>query len=376
MAIAIKMDRVPIEHETLLWQNPDPTTTFTAQTIPVTQSVTNFRKIRIYWYNHTNLAVGPTYMDIDMSQYDLFTNDSAKMRFVLGYNNNNDTPYIRLGSFNGDAVYFGTTKQWNSTTTSNATVIPYKVTGISRREIIVPSRGNERIDVLWTNPTPNSAMESGTDVTLAHGAEKYDILRVYHKPNASALPEVGRWIDFYIGKEPANFTVNSYCSRMTLGDLVGTTTYTRAVYFREALVPTSTDSDLYTTLTFGNGSRIANTTTNTSNVIPLIVCGVNFVEGSQERIHNNFTISATGWSSSTVVFGGENCYYNDIIITQYDDRTPVISIMADDLLISKNEQLAYKAWKYATVNTETMKLRLYSPTVPANDFTIHVEGVM
>jgi hypothetical protein len=54
----------------------------------------------------------------------------------------------------------------------------------------------------------------------------------------------------------------------------------------------------------------------------------------------------------------------------------VISIMADDLLISKNEQLAYKAWKYATVNTETMKLRLYSPTVPANDFTIHVEGVM
>jgi hypothetical protein len=130
---------------------------------------------------------------------------------------------------------------------------------------------------------------------------------------------------------------------MTLGDLVGTTTYTRAVYFREALVPTSTGSDLYTTLTFGNGSRIANTTTNTSNVIPLIVCGVNFVEGSQERIHNNFTVSATGWSSSTVVFGGENCYYNDIIITQYDDRTPVISIMADDLLISKNEQLAYKA---------------------------------
>jgi hypothetical protein len=35
-------------------------------------------------------------------------------------------------------------------------------------------------------------MESGTDVTLVHGAEKYDILRVYHKPNTSAEPEVGR----------------------------------------------------------------------------------------------------------------------------------------------------------------------------------------
>ena len=223
MAIAIKMDRVPIEHETVLWENPSPTAAFTAQTITVMQSIRDFKKIRIYWYYYNTLSIGPGYIDVPVRPVDFFYNvdDQQSLQFVIGDKNTNNTFYIRYGYFTADSIYFGTGKQWNSTTTSNTHCIPYKVTGISRREIIVPSRGNERIDVLWTNPTPNSAMESGTDVTLVHGAEKYDILRVYHKPNASdTISEADRWVDFYIGKEPEKFTPDSYNSRLTFGDLV------------------------------------------------------------------------------------------------------------------------------------------------------------
>ncbi len=384
MAIAIKMDRVPIEHETVLWENPNPTASFGNQNVPVTQSILNFNKIRIYWYINTanaDIENPDDYLEIKLDGNSSVKLDTGtRIRAVLG-SCVESTNYYRFVNLVADSITFGTAKTYNSTTTSNTTCIPYKVTGISRREITIPSKGNEKIDVLWVNPTPDSAMAANTDVTLAHGAEKYDILRVYHKPNASdTISEADRWVDFYIGKEPEKFTPDSYNSRLTFGDLVGTTTYTRGFWFPERIISTIWDdtTDLYTTIRFGNGCRVANTTTNTSNAIPLIICGVNYELGTNERVSNSFVVNSNNWSNTTVVFGDENCYYNDIPIQFEDGVAPVISIYAETLgnTISEDQRIAYDLWKYATVDPDNLILRLYSTKVPETSFEILVEGVL
>lgn len=271
MGLAIKMGATtPIVVETILWENPDPTANFSAQAVPVTQSVLNFDSIRVYFYNTTSLSIGPTYVEIDSSQYDLFLKESSKMRFCIGYCTSDADSYSRFCSINGDSLYIGTCKLYNSTTTHNNIAIPYRVTGISKKEILIPSRGNETVKVLWTNPSPDSAMAADTEITLSEGLENYDLVRIMWKASTTDEVDVNSWADWHIGKDPTRFRSTTNNERITISaSSTGTTSYVRNCTMVSTTEP-------YNTVRFSNGCRVANTTTNTSYVIPLVIYGVNF----------------------------------------------------------------------------------------------------
>ena len=377
MAIAIKMDRVPIEHEIVLWENSDSTATFAGKKVALSQSANDFDAIRVYWDASTTTHAINSYATFNKSEFEK-TEETPGVRFAIGYENSSHQ-YTRQLSIHGSEVDFAAGER-DDGSASNTTNIPTKITGISKKEVVIPSykNGKEAVTVLWTNSNSGSAMASNTVANLSDGLENYDYVRIVWKSNTGDAIDSESFADWYIGKDPSRWETTTNQERIALsGVATGTTTYVRSVAISKEQLITLDNSIVYSynKLTFGNGARIANTTTNTSYIIPVAVYGINYIKLTDERVSSTFTVGTTNWSDSTVLFNNETCYYAEYPITYTDGLGPVASITSSSGIITIEEQEAYNKIDYISVDNTNMVLKLYAKTKPTTSFSILAKGV-
>lgn len=122
----------PSGTRTLLWENPDPSVSFAAQTITLPQSVNNFAYIEVIWYGNTDMiSQGTIIIPVNLLNGD--SNFKGRARYAMPMDNGSNAPFARPVAFPSDTqVRFGANNYWSSGSgTLNTGSIPYRVNGIS-----------------------------------------------------------------------------------------------------------------------------------------------------------------------------------------------------------------------------------------------------
>ena len=122
------------ETETTLWTNPDSTyASFAKQTITLSESVSNYDKIRIYF------KINGGSSSSDISFFDFDTSDLSEVMFMLGINSTSNSYGMIRGCWfttsheNYTKLYVYDTYVYNGTssTTYNTFLVPTKICGLS-----------------------------------------------------------------------------------------------------------------------------------------------------------------------------------------------------------------------------------------------------
>lgn len=117
--------------ETTLWENDNPNTAFQRQTVTLSDSVINYKALRLYYNWSTSQGDRHTqFIDYDMSYINEYvTGNYYGMMIGIVYNN---FTYTR-NAFIGDgytSVIFGVSARINASGTNNSTNIPIKICGL------------------------------------------------------------------------------------------------------------------------------------------------------------------------------------------------------------------------------------------------------
>lgn len=120
--------------ETLLWQNANPSSAFSAQNVTLAEAASEFDAIRIIWHSNTSATVDIA-IDYDMNDViSLYTSGSAKARFAYTYMASS-YHYDRVGYFTNtdyNVIHFNAAQRLANTSTSNQTTmcIPVAIYGL------------------------------------------------------------------------------------------------------------------------------------------------------------------------------------------------------------------------------------------------------
>ncbi len=391
-----KNTKSSIEFETVLWEKASNVTGFEETQIVLKNSIFDFEKIKIYWYDNGNDSSTLKHIEINISQISDNEDDPAsKFYFVLTNSNLlEDKNYYRLCLLSKNTIKVSPCYAYDDNSTSYARyIVPCKVVGINKKEIFIPSdkSGQELVSLLWTNNSPDNERGEFT-ANLSSVITKYDFVRILWKDSVDDDTSLNNFTDWYIGKE--SFSNPNGISMHGEGTVKHHRTLVLSVVFRPL---TSSEETVYTRFANIWGDQTSSTdfhggfvfnkiifkdcfssngASASNKLIPIAIYGVNYIHDERpRRISNDFLIEQTGWSDSTVNLYGIEYYCKEIEITQFDGITPVISIYPNSSLISIDEQTAYMSYEYAIVDTENMKLKLYSRTIPKINCKIHVEGV-
>ena len=111
-----------VPHYTLLWTNPNPTSSFSAQTISL--DLSKYDAVEVVFKRYTSQAIYSTQTLLEKG-----------IKFALG-TTTDETFRYRTCSFSNSGVTFDTPQympsygSWNPTATNNNCEIPYKIYGI------------------------------------------------------------------------------------------------------------------------------------------------------------------------------------------------------------------------------------------------------
>lgn len=115
--------------ETTLWTNSAPTSAFAGQTVTLSEEITNYDFIRIYFY--VSRSITNEYSTLmSISDFLVITGGANEPRCMMG----NSTPsynYFRMARKDtaDNKIYF-TTAYNNANSTSNDQLIPTKICGV------------------------------------------------------------------------------------------------------------------------------------------------------------------------------------------------------------------------------------------------------
>lgn len=118
------------ETVTTLWANADPTSSFAAQTITLSDLATNYKKLRIEVYR----SDGNYTVDYDMAGADKFYSSSSTGRMcICAKSADNTNIYSRYIYFNGgyDKLYISNGARWNAAATSSNIAKPAVIYGVN-----------------------------------------------------------------------------------------------------------------------------------------------------------------------------------------------------------------------------------------------------
>lgn len=145
----------------LLWENPSPTATFTAQTISISEDLTKYDFFLVsYGADATNYYLQTAIVWLgQQSQLFYMTWGGAR--------------YQRAVTINATSIVFGNASSNNST--SNGVAVPYQVYGVKNTGITSETVSNK--ELLWSNSSSTSEFAAQT-VTLTKSATNFDTLMV------------------------------------------------------------------------------------------------------------------------------------------------------------------------------------------------------
>lgn len=117
------------ETVTTLWTNSNPSSSFSAQTITLSDVATNYRKLRIEVYQ----GDGNYYIDYDMSNASKYLSTDIYRFGIMAVSSGTSNTYARYGYFNGayDKIHWSTGYRTNSTNTSANICKPAKIHGVN-----------------------------------------------------------------------------------------------------------------------------------------------------------------------------------------------------------------------------------------------------
>lgn len=127
--------------ETTLWENSSPTSDFSAKTVTLLQGMSNFNFVKIYWYgNSATISYGSLPEEcgeviIPISNFisKTTTNSVRRAKLIIGGTGSGSATahYSRRVSYVSDTqIDFTAATAWGGTGSSNASCIPYKISGL------------------------------------------------------------------------------------------------------------------------------------------------------------------------------------------------------------------------------------------------------
>ena len=168
--------------ETVLWTNSSPTSSFSQQTITLSDNLSNYDYISLTWCSSTSNTSKTLTAMLRISD---FMNSKNVLNGISiqagGYGSTSSAAYSRVIGYDTDStVYFGSALGLG-TSNNNAYSIPLSVRGLK----YVTSGGSMSETVIWTN-TNHSTTDSNITVTCAEGYGSYDLIKVYYSPYTTA----------------------------------------------------------------------------------------------------------------------------------------------------------------------------------------------
>lgn len=246
--------------ETSLWTNPSPTSSFTNQTITLSESIENYTYIKVR-YRFQDSDARETSIFCLVSDFKTYTGTG---QFSLGCVMTGSSNYpsfnrpLRYGSsttVSADHCYRGSA---SAGSTYDTCCIPLEILGLN--ELNTGKRFNETS--LWTNSSPTSNFNAQT-VNLSDSLSNYDYIKVKVRFNTSTATENEVMCSVSQFK-----TMNIADGGFWLSNtLVSTYSYTRMYRY-------VSDTEIYINTAFKYGTSSG--TTAPSFVIPIEIKGCKF----------------------------------------------------------------------------------------------------
>lgn len=247
--------------ETSLWTNPSPTSNFAPQTVTLSDSIGNYKYIKIVYAFDKN-ASGQTNIEDVIYPVDDFrrrTNGSSDWSIVEDFASSG-YQWTRVSGYVSDtSISFGNCYRWSGSTAGtaqNQAIIPLEILGLNELD----HGKNFDETVLWTNANPTSSYVA-TDITLSDDVDNYDYIKFVCRYSTSS-----------------NVTLSELC---TLADFKSTlNTASNNMRFAVASIATSSFAARCLSYISDTSARISAaftaSGTDNSRIIPLSVVGCKF----------------------------------------------------------------------------------------------------
>lgn len=182
--------------ETELWQNSAPTASFSSQEVTLSDDMTNYDYIRVYWrYSTSDTTESSELMSVSDFQQ---SGTTRKPNMAIGVRTSSPTKR-GVNFMSNTSVGFASAVS-DAGNVANGNAIPTKITGLSPIvvsgtktitqngtgidvanyefvDVNVPEGGSLDETTLWTNPSPTSNF-SGTTITLSDAISNYDYIKI------------------------------------------------------------------------------------------------------------------------------------------------------------------------------------------------------
>lgn len=246
--------------ETSLWTNASPTSDFAAQTVTLSEGMSNFKYLAIeYKANKTLTETARVVVSVEDMAKLVSGNYVLQMR-IGGTNSNNTASYTRSFLKASDtSITFNTAYASNTQATANSMAIPLEILGLN--ELDTGKRFTETS--LWTNSSPTSAFASQT-VSLSESIENFDYIKIKFKYangyDIFSTPIV-------LVSDFKTFQANSQRSGAGMGGIFDASNnmYARSYWYVNN-----------TSVQFSAAYRLNSTTAYNDNLIPMEISGLKF----------------------------------------------------------------------------------------------------
>ena len=245
--------------ETSLWTNSSPTSSFTSQTVTLSQSIDNYKYVKIkFRLSTSNSTTSETIYSVD--DFKAYTSTTA-----LGISGGiigqpvASQGYVRKVIYSSATqIQFDTAYRLAVNDANTSYLIPLEILGLN--ELDHGKRFDET--TLWTNNAPTNSFDA-QNVTLSSDMDNYDYLMVRFRNSTSNATESEVFIS------PANLKKSLASLGTNRVEVAIGSTGTYAAYRRVTYIDD-------TTINFTKALQISGTGSNTTMAIPTSIVGCKF----------------------------------------------------------------------------------------------------
>lgn len=251
--------------ETSLWTNPSPNVAFAAQTVTLSDSISNYKYVAIYYkYAGTTDGVNDpmsVIVPVDKFKTSLKNSSTRHNILVLGTETNGNAGWTRNVFYASDTtIEFDTGYRQNAASSSGDICVPTEILGLN--ELDHGHKMNETI--LWSNSNPTTNF-SAQSITLSDDIDNYDFIGVRYYYNITY--NTGDCVSEFLARvsDVKKWTYNTN-TRHNAGSFAiqdnGNTVYERTIMY---------ESD--TQLRFGSAIQVPGSTQSNGTCLPINIIG-------------------------------------------------------------------------------------------------------
>ena len=125
----------PTPTETLLWTNPNTSTARSSLTCSLSDSLENYKSIRIEYAYNTSSSAAPYYVTYPIFREDgttyMFPSGNTQPRMCIGLNSASGNAFVRQSYVSNDTtIHFNNAYRVNASGNTNTNLIPWYIYGI------------------------------------------------------------------------------------------------------------------------------------------------------------------------------------------------------------------------------------------------------